>query len=249
MNKLITICILSMVITAGGDTFDTYDQFSVTLPTGWVWMPRNVLIQYAKTIDKLAPDTPSQFYDYGFQYRNSDDWFTYPYILIQVKNVGRIPTGEMARYRKVRSGMEEGLDQVREGYSSVITEAVAGEPEFDYERKILWTSMSMDLQDKGQVRALIAVKLTEKGLIQLNGYATSETFDEYEPVFREAFATLEVDEAIRYKPQITDNAPVIGNINLGKVLIVCIQGAIAGGVLWIVYALVRKAIRRVMKRA
>ena len=248
MKRTIALCCLATALSAVGDTFQTYDQFSITLPPGWFWMPENALNQFAQSIDALSPETPGQVYDYGFQYGNTDKWFTYPYILIQVRPVGRIPTGEMARYSKVKRGMEESLDQVREGLASVLAEASAGDPVFDDENRILWTSMSMELQSGVLVRSLIAVKLTETGLIQLSGYATADTYDEYEPIFREAFATIELDEAIRYVPQITDHAPVIGNINLGKVFILCLQAALAGGVLWILYALIRRSVRHALKR-
>ena len=58
-----------------------------------------------------------------------------------------------------------------------------------------------------------------------------------------------LDDLIRYQPRITDHAPALGSINVGKVVVVFIQAALVGGVLWLIYGAIRNAVKRSLKRA
>ncbi len=221
----------TITLSAFGSIFNTQDQFSIDLPDNWTEVPKNVLDEFSDTIAKLAPQNPKQIYDYGYQLSGSERWLQYPYILVQVKNVGRVASGELKQYKKLKKGFEEGLAQVTDSFSDIMSNASFGETVYDESNHILWTTISMNVEGIGKVLGLLAVKLTEKGIIQFNAYATEATFDEYAQIYRNAFINLDVAELITYKPQITDNAPTIGGINTGKVLAAAVKGALIGGVI------------------
>lgn len=231
MKNIITISLLATVLSSFGSTYETQDQFSINLPDAWVEIPKDVLDEFSENVSKLAPQNPKQIYDYGYQLNESDGWLQYPYILVQVKNVGRVASGELKQYKKIEKGFAEGLDQVNDSFSDIMSNASFGETVYDEGNHILWTTISMDVEGSGKVKAVVAVKLTEKGIIQFNAYATEATFDEYAQIYRNAFINLNIDESIAYKPQLTDSAPVIGGINTGKVLSAGIRGAIIGGII------------------
>lgn len=235
MKRTIAACIAAIAVTVCGETFETDDEFSITLPDGWVQIPGSVLQEFSQTTDGLSPDTPRQVYDYGYQMDSDGKWLSYPYILVQFRPTGRIPSGELARYQKMSSQMmgDIGLSEVRLGSSS-----------YDKEHQILWSTLSTHAENGETVKAVVAVKLTEIGYIRLTGCATGESFGEYEQVFRDAFNSLVMAESIAYKPQFADAMPVIGGIRTGKILIWCIQAVLIGGVLWLVYIRLKRLIRK-----
>ena len=234
MKRTIAACIAAIAISACGETFETRDDFSITLPDGWVQIPGSVLQGVAAKLDELSPDTPRQVYDYGYQIDDDGQWLTYPYILGQFRPAGRIPSGELARYQKMSSQMGD-ID---------LSEVRFGESTYDKENLILWSTITAHTLDGEAVKALVAVKLTELGYIRFTGCATEALFDEYEKVFRNAFSSLGMGESIAYKPQFADAMPVIGGIITGKIVLWCIQAVVIGGVLWLVYILLKRLVRK-----
>ena len=119
-----------------------------------------------------------------------------------------------------------------------------GESTYDKENNILWSTITKQAVNGETVKSLVAVKLTESGYIRLTGCATEASFDQYAKVFREAFGSLEIDESIAYKPQFGDLMPVIGGIMTGKIILWCIQSVVIGGILWLVYMLLKRLARK-----
>lgn len=234
MKKTIAACIVAIAVSASGKTFETDDDFLITLPDGWVQIPGSVLQAFSEKMDELSPDTPRQIYDYGYQMDGDGRWLTYPYVLVQVRPEGRIPSGELARYQSKRSHTED-IDR---------SEVRFGNSTYDKEHQILWSMLTTPAQNGESAKALIAVKLTEHGYIRLTGCATETSFDEYEKVFRDAFSSLEIDEFIAYKPQFADTMPVIGGIMTGKVILWFVQAVVIGGVLWLVYIRIKRLVRK-----
>jgi len=230
MKKTLAAIFMASALFVEADTFQT-SQFSLTLPDSWVEIPKEVLDAYSEQLAQLAPDNPKQVYDYGYQYHDPEGWFRYPYILVQIKNVGRISSGELGQYKKIRKGLDEGVDDVETNLSGILSNASIGEPIHDEENQILWTTMSMDVNSVGRINAITALKLTEQGFIQFNAYATEATFNKCADVYRTAFSGLHINASIAYKPQVTDNAPSIGGVNMGKVAIAGLKGALIGGII------------------
>jgi len=234
MKRMIAACVAAIAVSASGEIFETRDDFSIALPDGWVEIPGTVLQAFSEMMGDLSPDTPPQVYDYGYQIEGDGKWLTYPYVLVQVRPEGRIPSGELARYQTNSSHTGDvDLSEVRFGNST-----------YDEEHQILWSTLTTPTQDGETAKALVAVKLTEAGYIRLTGCATEDSFDQYAKVFRDAFSSLEIDESIAYKPQFADKMPVIGGIMTGKVIIWCIQAVVIGGALWLVYIILKRLARK-----
>lgn len=234
MKRMITACIAAIALSASGETFETGDDFSITLPDGWVGIPGTVLQAYAQKVNELSPHTPRQAYDCGYQMDDDGNWMTYPYILVQFRPAGRIPWGELARSQEKNSQAGDiGLSEVS-----------VGESTYDKKNHILWSTLTTPTPDGETAKALVAVKLTEVGYIRLTGCATEDSFDQYAKVFREAFTSLEIDESIAYKPRFGDAMPVVAGIMTGTVLVWCVQAVVIGGALWLVYILVKRLARK-----
>jgi hypothetical protein len=234
MKRTITACILAIAVCVSGATFETADEFSITLPDGWVQIPGSVLQEFAAKMNELSPDAPPQVYDYGYQLGDNGGWLSYPYVLVQVRPEGRIPSGELARFPKMSSQMGD-ID---------LSGVQFGESTYDKEHQILWSTLTTQPPEGETVKALIAVKLTELGYIRLTGCALDASFDDYKKVFTDAFTSLEMDDSIAYKPQFADTMPVIGGIMTGKLIIWFVQAVVIGGALWLIYMLIRRLMRK-----
>ena len=244
MKRIIAACIVATVFSVNGKTFETDDEFSIILPDGWVQIPGSVLQGFSAKMDELSPDTPRQVYDYGYQIDKDGTWLAYPYILVQVRSEGRIPSGQLARYNAFAPEMEEDINKVKEGFSDILSDASMDEPVYDSENKILWTSFSANVLDGDDVKALVGMRLTEMGYIQLTGYAPMDSFAEYERIFRDAFGNLVLSADIEYQPQFSDTAPVIGGFNTAKLMVFVVQAVLIGGVLWLVYIRIKRLVRK-----
>lgn len=219
MKRFVVLALSAVAFISVAGTFDTEDYFSMTLPDDWIRIPPEVLDVYPGTAME-GEVAPVETYDYGFQLESAGEWFSYPCILVQVRNnVGRYTTGELAQFMEQQGDVVDArLERDNTFYSGIV--------------------------EKDGVAVMIGRQLTEYGFIQLNGFCAAESLPEYEEAFRSAFASLKIDEAIRYKPQLTDNAPVWRGINLGILGLALVLSALVGGVLWFIYAMILRMIRR-----
>lgn len=235
MKKLILLCTVAVAVSASGGTFNTTNGFAIDLPDNWVPVPGHVLDAFAERTDNLSTNAAMKYYDYGYQAVSTNgQWLSYPYVLIQVRPIGRIPSSELARYQTLNEKMEE----------FALPDVSIGETVYDKDNQILWTTLAAYTEDGLPVKALVAVRLTEQGYIRLMGCSAEDMFEEHAKIFRNAFSTLDIDEAIAYKPKIADAVPPVGGIKTGMVLVWAVQAAVIGGILWVVYLLIRRTVRK-----
>ncbi len=235
IKRKVLALVLFAAVTAVGETFEPSTLLSIDLPDGWVEIPADVLDAFAMKTDEISPDSPAQYYDFGYQApAEGGRWLSYPYVLIQVRDVGRIPSSELARYQKLGAEMDE----------FTLPDVSIGETMYDKGNQILWSTLAAHTAEGESVKALVAVKLTEIGYIRLMGCATEETFGEYKTIFKNAFSTLGIDESLAYKPQVGDAVPSVGGIKTGKVLVWFVQAVVIGGLLWAVYHFLKKKLKK-----
>jgi hypothetical protein len=226
------------------DVFETADDFSVMLPSGWVEAPAEALRNMEAAVEKASQGGIKQQFDYGYQLSSASVWFEYPYIIVQVNRKRRVPEGQLAQYERSHSEIREGMEKAEDSFGDLLSGMEQGETLYDETDHVLWSTMTMSVQGAGAVRGLIAVKLTEFGFIQLMGYATQDTFAQYAPVFRGAVSSLAIADQYKYQPRLTDHAPTIWGINLGQVAIAGLFGGLAGGVVALIGYVKRKRKRR-----
>jgi hypothetical protein len=94
--------------------------FSISPPPGWREIPTDVIAACEKDIARKAPNAPSQHYDYGFQPADSKTWFDYPYILIQVRESGRLSERQLGALEGC--SMEDRVNQLKKGLGSFVTD-------------------------------------------------------------------------------------------------------------------------------
>ena len=218
IKRVISAGVVALAVSVTAGTFETEDYFAITLPDGWVQVPASVLANFSERMNDEDTEAATPMYDYGFQADSSSGWLSYPCVLVQVRNIGRFASGDLERFAEE----VEGSDVSLEGNSTLF----------------------MEVREQNGVKVLFGRQLTEYGFIEMTGFATTETFDEYKSMFEETFASLAIDDVLKYKPRMTDNAPVVGSVNLGKVFVIFVQAALVGAALWFVYSMVRRKLKR-----
>lgn len=211
--------------------FKTNDGFSITLPEGWVQIPKEALEDYSDTIFKASPGIGRQSYEYGFQLSQDPTWLTtYPYMLVQVKHSGRVPEAKLKELSKVEKGLGEGASKVQSSMKDLLSNMEIGKPIYDDVHQTLFSQMSMDVVGAGKVNGLISVVLTEKGAINIYGYSLASEFDRYSDIYGNAVRNILLDDSLKYTPRITDNVPFISRIDWQQVFIAAIVGGVLAGV-------------------
>ena len=229
ISALIFVITSSVFLLASGGEFKTKDGFTVYMPEGWIEIPAKVLQEYSESAANLIPQVEKQIFDYGFQYGNPDKWFSYPYILIQVNRSGRIPEGELKNYRLAETMMKEEIEVVQNKMAGIVSGARQGETIYDPSNHILWTTMTVEVENIGKIFSIIALKLTEFGFIQIMGYSKEAAGQEFLPAFKEIASNISLNPDIAYKRRLIEDTPIIGKINIGKVIRAAVIWAIIGG--------------------
>ena len=220
---------LAFALPAAGEdiAFKAGIDYQISLPSDWVEIPKEALEQYQKALFKATGKNLT--YEYGYQLTETENWFEYPYALVQIKRNGRVPEDQLKRYNKIESGFEECIKNLEETAGDLLSNISHGKTIYDPSIHTLWSSMSMDVRGVGKARELFAIKLTEFGFIQFMGYGLEKEFAKYEALYRRMVLSITLEEKDIYKPRITDNAPTIFGINLGKTAIVVIVSVLIGG--------------------
>lgn len=217
-----------MPLSAEESNLSAGSDFQISIPSDWVEIPRDILDQYEVAVQEATGQ--SQTYEYGYQSTSAVNWLEYPYALVQVKRTGRVPEGQLKNYLKIESGFKEGLQKVDDSSGDLLKNMTMGETIYEQDRHILWSALTMDVAGVGKVKGLIAVKLTEFGVVQFMGYGKEESFTQHEPTYRKMIHSITANQSDIFKPRLTDNAPTIFGINLGQSLIAGIIGGLIGGI-------------------
>lgn len=241
-TKLITYLLL-IVSFAGVSMADGSELkkngFSISIPEGWVEMPRDVIDAYEKEIARLAPNAPPQHYDYGFQLGSSKNWFEYPYILVQMKNTGRIPERQLEKLEGY--SIEQNLDKHKKALSSIMSDIQTGKMVYDKQTRMIWMRIEANIADIGPISGVSGMVPTENGLIQVIGYSLRENYPTYEAIFQSVALSVSPESWLAYKPKWSDRLPpAVTGIDWGKVAGKAVAGAIIGGIIALIAALRKK---------
>ena len=241
-TKLISYVLL--IVTFAGVSIASSSElqkngFSISLPDGWVEMPRDVIDTHEKEIARLAPNVPTQHIDYGFQLGSSKNWFEYPYILVQMKNTGRIPESQLEKLEGY--SVQESLDKHKKGLNSIMSDFQVGKMVYDKQTKMIWMRIELNVANIGPISGISGMVPTEKGFIQVMGYSLRENYPTYEAIFQSVALSVSTEPGLAYKPKWSDSLPpAVTGIDWGKVAEKGIVGALIGGIIALIAGLLRK---------
>lgn len=142
-------------------------ELSFDLPAQWVEIPSNVLAEVQKNVMGEIANTSSKInlleWKYAFQSPTSQHWMDYPYILVEVSSSGRVPESSLEKLPKVDTS--DTKREVADALKNLADNISIGEVKYDAERRIVWSTLAMNVKDVGAVKALTASLPSATGYI------------------------------------------------------------------------------------
>jgi len=125
-------------------------------------------------------------------------------------------------------------------FKAIMSNTVLGQAQYDEAAHVVWVASQSDVVGAGTVLGLSGLIPTEKGFIQVNGYSTSSTFQNYVQTFRRIVASVSPAPDLAYKPNWVDSSRILSGIKWEQVGAKAIGGAIIGGLIALFAGLGRK---------
>jgi hypothetical protein len=191
----------------------TGQGFSISVPEKWVQLPPEVLKELVEKTSAIN----TQKFEFAFQQNAGPPWFSYPYIMIQVNSEGRIPERTFSRLDRVKAGMQKGFSSVEKKATGLLSNSSVGNAIYDSNAHILWSSASTRVEGIGPIKCLIAACLTEKGYVNVLGYAKADDFAAYRGLFEDIARNVEFDASLTYKPHPEDSAAYAWGNLMGRI--------------------------------
>jgi len=201
------------------------ENISIEVPDSWVSIPNEVLNEYSEVIHQMAPNSEKQIYDYGYQLKSSENWLVHPYILVQVKNSGRVPESKLSNLERVERKLKEGASKVGGSTDGLVSEVDIQTPIYDETTHVLFSTTTQMVEGIGQVKGLISILLTEKGFINIYAYSRANEFSNYVGQFEDIVRGVKLAPHLQYQSRMTDNLPIISGVDVEELFI--------GGIDWL----------------
>ena len=138
-------------------------HYSLRLPYGWVVIPKMAIDEVQKRIAEKT-GSPLQIYEAGFQ-RQADQYFTYPYLLIQHRMVDHLSVDELGAQSQHFS--LKNADQAFKN-AGLLNSLTVGETAVDHDHNALVSKIRMEVPKAGEIDGWIAILPGRDGVVQLN---------------------------------------------------------------------------------
>lgn len=200
-------------------------HFSFTVPAGWEEIPKDVIDEYLKTLEGLSDQPLEVRYEAGFQ-KVSKNYFTYPYILIQLYQDRRYPEDELQRYftsKKGKESMQEEVQKVEIALPGLVQNMEMGQPVYDRKRHTLFTKLESDVTGAGEVLGIIAGVLGNEGMVSMSFYSGKDNYQSDLTYFNQIINSFSYDKGYEYQKTTDENLPlfwkIIINIIIGIIFV------------------------------
>ncbi len=179
------------------------DGFSIRLPPGWARIPDASVEAFVNGLGLAAMGAPGQgrhLYKHVFHRQTV---FTgrpeYPYALVDIRG-GRVPQGDLARMR------------VWDGAGRVFTALKAGDVMHEPGIDVVWLRLAQSVPGVGPVVSAAGMKLTQRGVIQLNCYVREADFEAAHPEFEAMVRSMEIEPSIKYQRPWLERVPMLAEL-------------------------------------
>jgi hypothetical protein len=124
---------------------------------------------------------------------------------VQVIDAGRISEAELEDLNWADTAAADAIGSMRGHFKGLVNEIDLFGCVYDSKDHILWKTGAVEAAKGRDVHLLIGMRLTEQGVISVITFARSKDFDAYRPTFERIVRDVELDDALAYKPRLTDS--------------------------------------------
>lgn len=206
-----------------------YDSFSITIPDGWIEIPKEILDSGRHQLLQITPDADVPQYYCGFQLENAYNWLDYPYILVDIKKTGRIPKNEFRKFEQYK--VQKDLDKIQKNLSPIMSDLNYGQMYYEEKSNVIWSRGEVNLHETEKVCILSALIPTEEGFVGVSGFCRKIQSDQLEQIFQSVVLSIIPNQKLAYQPKWADNLPAfLMNLDWAKILGVTIVALIIAAI-------------------
>ncbi len=177
--------------------------YSLSLPTGWRRIPDPAVQAYHTAVS--SPANAATFrYDSAFQRQGKSQWFTWPYVIVQVIPYpkGQQPDdADIAQFLKGIAGFD--INKVASQganpqVAKLLSNGAFGQAKWDAATKTARMPMQMDVAGAGTVKAVCTFHFGRRAVIAVNCYALAKSFDSQQAAFASISDSFRFDTGFEY---------------------------------------------------
>ena len=213
---------LSQVALLGWGLLVTAANASAQQEQSWLWKAGGVELKLPSTWQEISPSLLRTKVSalgvkddqvYGAQTSKAGDHLTYPYLLVTIKNGGRMADWQLRQ-------MEHSIRQSVEKSGSQIGR-------YAWKDGALWVEVTT-----ADVKFMNVILPTEKGLATLSFYSTAEEFASWQRIFEQIGSSVHLQPPLARQWSLMDNS-IIGPFlrSLGHVDAAIIRSCVAAALL------------------
>ncbi len=175
------ITALAFAAAARGETFhSTTGEYTIEIPQGWVRIPDEQVQKLMGVMFKAGSSSKFQV-DAAFQADGKADWFTYPYVMVQIipyPNGAGQPTERQMKDMVAQftgATLDKVKDQFSEPAQGLMKGIDVGKVTFDEKTQTYEGMIGGEVPGIGSIQSLLTGKFGNKRLIQINGSFRKDT--------------------------------------------------------------------------
>lgn len=168
--RIVALCLVIAMSSAYAQGTPQRD-FAITFPNGWVQIPQDVVEAKEELAYRQVPGSTRLHWALGFQRKNKDNWFTYPYGGVEIINSGMVPESmwkNVANWSAVTSDRE--LQKTRQKLKSLFTTMNMQNVHYGSKTNIIWARMQATNSSIGQLNGVVGFIRTSRGYIRAYCY-------------------------------------------------------------------------------
>jgi hypothetical protein len=197
---LLAVSLFGAALPASAGDVVKKTEFTMTLPDGWVEVPRDAMTPFNANIVHAMPNMPRARvpqYRYGFQPKAAAHWLAeFPYLVVRINTARRIPESEFQQMESVDLNKE--MRKHKDELPSFMAKMALGRPLYDPSSHTVWIAGDVPGPDNEPIRALSAMIATKDGFVQLSAYAPKAQFASYYAALHRAMASVVIPPEMRY---------------------------------------------------
>ncbi len=179
-------------------------EFSLTLPDGWVEIPKETLELMTANAQAKVPSIKLSPYVCGFQLDSGKVELLAPYILVQWAGKGkRLSEQQLRSMQKIdltKAVKDKGIQ-----LDEIVPNAALGHMKYDEASNIIWMDMEAGSVALGKGRSVMAGFPTEIGLLQVTGHFMSADANADLPAYQQIVKSVVISPEIAYRAHWTDD--------------------------------------------
>ena len=185
-----------------------YDgKLAMEIPEDWLEIEPLQLEELSMWAAETTGGRLVEIYQYGFCPRTFEDAPLLPYILVQIRESGRLREGAFLDLPPLSELQNDTRAAFPQGVPPLVVGVAVDRVAFDRSRHVIRLEHSLNLRIRGRITVLTAAFLTERGFVTLYYADRERRIDRGRELFDRIVASVVLSPEIAYRPRLSDRWP------------------------------------------